>query len=189
MNLGEQIYQLRTARNLSQGDLADALDVSRQSVSKWENNMAVPDLDKLLKMSELFGITLDELVTGNPPTAPAEPASTSFPTLEILALFLFAIGAITLLVTMLFGNSMGLHSDVGPMLCLEFVLAGVALLNRDNRMLVLCLLQFAIPVLFLIAVFTFVGFYLPLRLLFFFLGYVVILLVWWLYQHWSPGEG
>ncbi len=75
MNLGESIYQLRNARNMSQGDLADALDVSRQSVSKWENNMAVPDLDKLIKMKELFGITLDELVAEEPPEPGEEPAS------------------------------------------------------------------------------------------------------------------
>lgn len=61
MNLGEKIYQLRTEKNLSQGDLADALDVSRQSVSKWENNTAVPDLDKLIKLCDIFEISLDEL--------------------------------------------------------------------------------------------------------------------------------
>ena len=66
MNLGENIYRLRTERNLSQGDFADALEVSRQSVSKWENNSAVPELEKLMKMAELFGITLDELVSGDP---------------------------------------------------------------------------------------------------------------------------
>ena len=38
MDLGERLYQLRKARNLSQGEVADALGVSRQSVSKWENN-------------------------------------------------------------------------------------------------------------------------------------------------------
>lgn len=67
MNLGENIYRLRTQKNMSQGDLADALDVSRQSVSKWENNSATPELEKLIKMSELFGVTLDELVSGNAP--------------------------------------------------------------------------------------------------------------------------
>ena len=61
MNLGERIYQLRNERNLSQGDLADRLEVSRQSVSKWENNMAVPDLDKLIKLCDIFEISLDEL--------------------------------------------------------------------------------------------------------------------------------
>lgn len=62
MNLGEKIYELRTAKNLSQGDVADTLEVSRQSVSKWENNSAVPDLDKIIKLAELFGVSLDELV-------------------------------------------------------------------------------------------------------------------------------
>ncbi len=64
MNLGENIYRLRTEKNMSQGDFADALEVSRQSVSKWENNSAVPELDKLVKMAEIFGITLDALVSG-----------------------------------------------------------------------------------------------------------------------------
>lgn len=74
MNLGENIYHLRTEKNMSQGDLADALEVSRQSVSKWENNSAVPELEKLVKMAELFGVTIDELVTG---TAPESPAAAS----------------------------------------------------------------------------------------------------------------
>lgn len=66
MTLGKNIYDLRTAKNLSQGDLADLLDVSRQSVSKWETDAAIPDLDKLMKMCDVFEITLDEL-TGRTP--------------------------------------------------------------------------------------------------------------------------
>ncbi|MBQ5897690.1 MAG: helix-turn-helix transcriptional regulator, partial [Oscillospiraceae bacterium] len=62
MTLGEKIYKLRTERNLSQGDLSEILEVSRQSVSKWENGAATPDLDKIIKLSEIFGITIDELV-------------------------------------------------------------------------------------------------------------------------------
>ncbi|MBQ6897007.1 MAG: helix-turn-helix transcriptional regulator [Oscillospiraceae bacterium] len=65
MNIGERIYSLRTQKGLSQGDLAEKLEVSRQSVSKWENSSAVPDLDKIIKLSEIFGITIDELVKGN----------------------------------------------------------------------------------------------------------------------------
>ncbi len=82
MNLGENIYHYRSQKNMSQGDLADALEVSRQSVSKWENNSAVPELDKLMRMAQIFEITIDELVTGEeteqptppPPAAPAQPA-------------------------------------------------------------------------------------------------------------------
>jgi len=62
MSLAEKILQLRTAQNLSQGDLAERLDVSRQSVSKWETGQSVPDLDKIIKLADLFGITVDELV-------------------------------------------------------------------------------------------------------------------------------
>jgi len=62
MNLGENIYRLRTKKHMSQGDLADALNVSRQSVSKWENNSAVPELEKLVRMCDVFDISMDELV-------------------------------------------------------------------------------------------------------------------------------
>ena len=83
MRLGENIYRLRTERGMSQGDLADALSVSRQSVSKWETDGAIPDLDKLLKLSQLFGITLDELVTGESAPLP-EPELQSEPEPKVI---------------------------------------------------------------------------------------------------------
>ncbi|MBQ8513422.1 MAG: helix-turn-helix transcriptional regulator [Clostridia bacterium] len=64
MTLGETIRSIRSAKGMSQGDLADALDVSRQSVSKWETDASVPELDKLMKLCDLFGVTMDELVRG-----------------------------------------------------------------------------------------------------------------------------
>ena len=81
MTLGENIVRLRTQKNWSQGDLADALDISRQSVSKWETDASIPELDKLLKLSELFDVTLDELVRGEevPKTETAMPAAQTVP--------------------------------------------------------------------------------------------------------------
>lgn len=73
MRLGETIYKLRTEKNLSQGDLAEMLDVSRQSISKWENNSAVPDLEKIIKLSEIFKVSLDELVKGEEGTKEIPP--------------------------------------------------------------------------------------------------------------------
>lgn len=70
MSLGENINRLRTARGMSQGDLADALEVSRQSISKWETDGSVPELDKLTRLAGLFGVSLDELVTGKAPETP-----------------------------------------------------------------------------------------------------------------------
>jgi len=73
MTLAEKILKLRTARNLSQGDLAEALEVSRQSVSKWETGQSVPDLDKIIKLADLFGVSVDELVReGERPEPPKE---------------------------------------------------------------------------------------------------------------------
>ena len=62
MKLNEKIIALRNKYQMSQGDLAEKLNLSRQSVSKWETGASIPDLDKLIAMSELFGITMDELV-------------------------------------------------------------------------------------------------------------------------------
>lgn len=61
MSIGTKIYELRTKKNMSQGNLAELLDVSRQSVSKWETDAAIPDLDKLIKMCDVFDVSLDEL--------------------------------------------------------------------------------------------------------------------------------
>ena len=62
MTLGEKISKLRVTNKMSQGDLAEKLNVSRQSISKWETNASVPELDKLIQLCDLFGISLDELV-------------------------------------------------------------------------------------------------------------------------------
>lgn len=64
MTIGERIQQLRKAAGLSQEQLAEKLDVSRQSVSKWELNDAVPELTKVIALSELFEISTDELLKG-----------------------------------------------------------------------------------------------------------------------------
>lgn len=73
MSLGQNIYRLRTEHKMSQEDFASAMEVSRQSVSKWENDSAVPELEKLIKMSQLFGVSLDELVGNAPPQPKSAP--------------------------------------------------------------------------------------------------------------------
>ena len=63
MTIAEKLIHLRANASLSQLDLANALKVSRQSVSKWEKGECVPSLDKALELCSLFKITIDELVT------------------------------------------------------------------------------------------------------------------------------
>ncbi len=62
MILSEKILALRKQMGWSQEELAEKLEVSRQSVSKWEVGAAIPDLDKILRMSELFGVSTDYLL-------------------------------------------------------------------------------------------------------------------------------
>ncbi len=62
MSIEESIYNLRKKNNLSQGDLASKMDVSRQSISKWETGQSVPDLKNIIKLSEIFDVTVDEIV-------------------------------------------------------------------------------------------------------------------------------
>ena len=71
--LSEQIYALRRKNGLSQEQLAEQIGVSRQAISKWEGGLATPDLENLVALSRCFGITVDELTTGDP--LPARPES------------------------------------------------------------------------------------------------------------------
>ncbi len=65
MELGGQIKRYRTRLGLSQEELADRIFVTRQSVSNWENGRTYPDLQSLLRLSDLFGRSLDELIKGD----------------------------------------------------------------------------------------------------------------------------
>lgn len=62
MTRGEKLSKLRKENNITQEQLADTLGVSRQSISKWENNEAYPETDKLIHMSEMFRCSLDYLL-------------------------------------------------------------------------------------------------------------------------------
>ena len=73
MLLGERLYELRTKNNMSQGALAERLDVSRQTVSKWENNLSIPETEKILQLSEIFSVSTDYILKGEEREEKAEP--------------------------------------------------------------------------------------------------------------------
>ncbi|MFY2253180.1 helix-turn-helix domain-containing protein [Priestia megaterium] len=62
MELGEQLQKLREQKNMSREELAQEMNVSRQAVYKWENNKGYPDIENLIKLSDLYNITLDKLI-------------------------------------------------------------------------------------------------------------------------------
>lgn len=128
MTLGEKIYKNRTMLNLSQGDLAEMLEVSRQSVSKWENDAAIPDLDKIIKLSELFGVTIDELVKGENIAKVKEPISSEtvviekngFPPRKIAGTVLLSLSVIITVVLLAAGGGI-----VGLVLSSPLILCGI----------------------------------------------------------------
>ncbi len=134
MNLGENIYRLRTEKHISQVELAEALEVSRQSVSKWENNNAVPDLDKLVKLAAYFGIPLDELVGGAAPTVspaqePAAQASAPAPsTRRTWGIVLLASGLVVFLVLSLLGGIL-----TGLLFSAPLLVPGIICLTAKQR--------------------------------------------------------
>ncbi len=64
MSIGERIAELRKERSLSQGQLADMLEISRQAVSKWENDQSSPDSIKLIQLAEILDTDIEYLTTG-----------------------------------------------------------------------------------------------------------------------------
>ena len=78
MEFNNKLYELRKQKGLSQEELAGRLNVSRQTISKWEVGDSAPDLEKLVAISDLFDISLDELVHGkSPEPAPAAQVQTA----------------------------------------------------------------------------------------------------------------
>lgn len=64
MTLGNRISRLRTERKYSQEYLAECMEVSRQAVSKWENDLSSPDTKNLIRLAELFNVSVEYLATG-----------------------------------------------------------------------------------------------------------------------------
>jgi transcriptional regulator with XRE-family HTH domain len=137
MNLGENIYKFRTNANMSQTDFANALEVSRQSASKRENNSAVPDLERLINMSKLFDVTLDELVDGKKDESKHEVFQDSNPYPQITLNFkprtfagalMLIFGMVFVLLSLFWGNHLWFGEEIGELVGLMISLVGLFLL-------------------------------------------------------------
>lgn len=73
MSIGERISELRKAQNISQVQLAKALEVSRQAVSKWENGQSIPDMVKMIQLADLLKTDTEYLATGRHSTIKPVP--------------------------------------------------------------------------------------------------------------------
>lgn len=73
MKFNNKLYELRKQKGFSQEELANRLNVSRQTISKWEVGESTPDMEKLVAISDLFEVSLDKLVKGEEPES-ADPS-------------------------------------------------------------------------------------------------------------------
>lgn len=76
MKFHEKLFVLRKAAAMTQNDLAEKLNVSRQAVSRWEMGTAMPDVENLIAISDLFSVTLDELLREGPVAQRQVPVKT-----------------------------------------------------------------------------------------------------------------
>lgn len=92
MTLADKIVYYRKCRGWSQEDLAEQLNVSRQSVSKWESAASVPELDKIIQLAQIFGVTTDTLLLDSADlTDPPVPSEAPEPEPK-LPLLTYAVG-------------------------------------------------------------------------------------------------
>lgn len=122
MALPEKLYALRKKSGLSQEQLAEALNVSRHAISKWEGGSAMPESDKLLALSNYFGVSLDYLLKDGAPDAA-----------------LIVYGVLSILVpsvpAQISGSSMIRidGSGIFLLLCVAAIAAGAALLLKSTK--------------------------------------------------------
>ena len=124
MNFSENLQNLRKAAGMSQEELAERLGVSRQAVSKWETDGGYPEMDKLLLLRDLFGVTVDELMMGRVEVDRANIRK------KYHRLYTgFAKGIATGVALIIAGTSADMGEAFGPVIFLMFAAVGVALLT------------------------------------------------------------
>ncbi|MBR2930573.1 MAG: helix-turn-helix transcriptional regulator [Clostridia bacterium] len=148
MKLSEKIYKERKALGLSQEELAERLSVSRQAISKWESGTSTPEADKLIALSECFGVSLDyllkeEIAEDNTDVAKTAPTSKNTAPVSLIGLSLLCLGILLstlwLIVTLTQGDA---HDAVGG--------SSVITLDGDALLMIAAILSLVIGAILVI---------------------------------------
>ena len=149
MSIGNNIYKLRTTKNLSQGELADLLDVSRQSVSKWETDTAVPDLDKLMKLCDVFRVSLDEITGRKTNFEEIKDTNKSKEKVssaqKVIGYILFAFSLLLGLFVLIFGHNELDYMVLLP-IALSLMICGLLCLFAGKKALYWCIWTLLAPI-------------------------------------------
>ena len=142
MTLGERLTELRKKMNLSQEDVAEKLNVTRQTVSKWELDQSTPDFDKILPICKLYNITSEELLTGRKLDASNDNIEYNLMTDEEIkkktaAAIATSVGLFILaLVWIIIGPSIDFISEE-VLVGIFFIIGGVGVVNLIYRLTIL----------------------------------------------------
>ena len=129
MSLGENLQFLRKRNDITQEQLAEKLNVSRQSVSKWESDTAYPEMDKLLQLCETFNCRLDDMIKGDISSLYVEDKAhydehmNLFSKMTALGVGLILFG----LAVMSFLAGIGINEDLSAMVFFVFLIIAVAI--------------------------------------------------------------
>ena len=94
MKINERILSLRKLNHLTQEQLGEKLSVSRQAVSKWESDTALPDLNNIIQMCNLFNVSADYILFGKESEKSAVPPVSSKPKFNLISVVLFSVFAL-----------------------------------------------------------------------------------------------
>lgn len=143
MDFGSQIKKLRASQKLTQEQLAQKLNVSRQTISSWENNRNLPDLEMVVLIAQIFKLSLDQLILGDPSMTNklmkdgSEMRKTKFNLITTIILLIGGIGCFML--SMMIGSTVDsngiLHEPfflipIGYLFLLLSLISGVVYLWR-----------------------------------------------------------
>lgn len=136
MELGGQIKRRRDALGLSQEELGEKIFVTRQSVSNWENGKTYPDLQSLLRLGDLFGLSLDELIKGDIETMKEEINKTEIEKMNrwggLLSLLMLAVVILPVPLLKLL-DTVGFLLVMGPLFVVTMAVAlKVEKIKKDN---------------------------------------------------------
>ena len=128
MNIGEKIYNLRKKKDMSQEDLASILNVSRQTISKWETGESNPDIDKIVPLCNFFEISTDEFLKGKDIVYERKLYKEKKKNKALTLSLCLIIFAVMIIITMLLDEIEASEGIIGAIIMFGITLIGVLLI-------------------------------------------------------------
>ena len=113
MDISERLQELRKKEGYSQEQVAEMLGLSRQAISKWESGQGKPEIDNIIKLTEIYHVSADNILLGTEKVSVPVPEKKELSQEYKKAIGIIAIIAATAIVTVLFITALGLLSRLG----------------------------------------------------------------------------